>query len=251
MKVESMRWRCDLCVTCGLPLKDRCRNSDVRERCGLMVDVVTRVERGMMRRRERMNESRLTKQIYRANGRIQMQGSYHSIATSSLEYARLLIPSETEKQIESDRSDYEREVSRERSIKQRRNRSRINSVSSITSLRSMSLCSSYADLADLNLEGSDKFLVEKPVVINAEESSKGAVQGSVGMHYIKAATNWFGIILAVLLFTGTQALASFFDYFIAFWTSQEEKRQHHSAPNFTTTENSDDVFKSTPLLKHQ
>ncbi|GBP07367.1 hypothetical protein EVAR_71487_1, partial [Eumeta japonica] len=182
-------------------------------------------------------------------GRIQMQGSYHSIATSSLEYARLLIPSETEKQTDSDRPDYEREVSRERSIKQRRNRSRMNSVSSITSLRSMSLNSSYADLGDLNLEEPDKFLEEKPVLTNAEESSKGAVEGSVGMHYIKAATNWFGIILAVLLFTGTQALASFFDYFVAFWTSQEEKRQHHSVPNFTTTENSVDVFKSTPITE--
>ncbi|GBP06051.1 Alpha-tocopherol transfer protein-like [Eumeta japonica] len=29
----------------GVPLKDRCRNSDVRERCGLKEDVVTRVEK--------------------------------------------------------------------------------------------------------------------------------------------------------------------------------------------------------------
>ncbi|GBP70680.1 hypothetical protein EVAR_88855_1 [Eumeta japonica] len=55
---------------CGVSRKDRCRNSDVRERCGLKEDVVTRVERGMLRwfgHLERMNESRLTKQIYRAN----------------------------------------------------------------------------------------------------------------------------------------------------------------------------------------
>ncbi|GBP00841.1 hypothetical protein EVAR_69134_1 [Eumeta japonica] len=32
---------------CGVSLKDRCRNSDVRERCGLQEDVVTRVERDM------------------------------------------------------------------------------------------------------------------------------------------------------------------------------------------------------------
>ncbi|GBP20184.1 hypothetical protein EVAR_82057_1 [Eumeta japonica] len=49
MKVESMRWRCDLCVVCGVSLKDRCRNSDVWERCGLKEDVVTGVERGMIR----------------------------------------------------------------------------------------------------------------------------------------------------------------------------------------------------------
>ncbi|GBP04784.1 hypothetical protein EVAR_3717_1 [Eumeta japonica] len=54
----------------GEPLKDICRNSDVRQRCGLKEEVVTRVERGMLRwfgHLERMNESRLIKPIYRAN----------------------------------------------------------------------------------------------------------------------------------------------------------------------------------------
>ncbi|GBP39596.1 hypothetical protein EVAR_26679_1 [Eumeta japonica] len=46
------------------------RNSDVRERCGLKEDVVTRAERGMLRwfgHLERMDESGLTKQISRTN----------------------------------------------------------------------------------------------------------------------------------------------------------------------------------------
>ncbi|GBP15370.1 hypothetical protein EVAR_80548_1 [Eumeta japonica] len=49
---------------------DRFRNSDVRERCGLKEDVVTIVERGILRwfgHLEGMNEIRLKKQIYRAN----------------------------------------------------------------------------------------------------------------------------------------------------------------------------------------
>ncbi|GBP89818.1 hypothetical protein EVAR_66708_1 [Eumeta japonica] len=55
---------------CGVSRKDRCRNSDVRERRALKEDVVTRVERGMLRwfgHQVRMNESRLTKQICRTN----------------------------------------------------------------------------------------------------------------------------------------------------------------------------------------
>ncbi|GBP43316.1 hypothetical protein EVAR_31200_1 [Eumeta japonica] len=38
-----------LCGVCGVSRKDRCRNSDVRERCGLKKDVVTWVERAMLR----------------------------------------------------------------------------------------------------------------------------------------------------------------------------------------------------------
>ncbi|GBP26687.1 hypothetical protein EVAR_23458_1 [Eumeta japonica] len=55
---------------CGVSRKDRCRNSDVRERRDLKEEVVTRVKRGMSRRfghLDRMSESGLTKQIYRAN----------------------------------------------------------------------------------------------------------------------------------------------------------------------------------------
>ncbi|GBP34631.1 hypothetical protein EVAR_19022_1 [Eumeta japonica] len=49
---------------CGVSRKDRCRNSDVSERYGLV-----RAQRGMFRwfgHLERMNASRLTEQIYRA-----------------------------------------------------------------------------------------------------------------------------------------------------------------------------------------
>ncbi|GBP68862.1 Acetylcholine receptor subunit alpha-like 1 [Eumeta japonica] len=52
---------------CEVSRKNTCRNSDVRERCGLKEDVLTRVGRCMLRWSsylERMKESRLTKQIY-------------------------------------------------------------------------------------------------------------------------------------------------------------------------------------------
>ncbi|GBP46389.1 hypothetical protein EVAR_36369_1 [Eumeta japonica] len=47
---------------CRVPLKDRRRDSDVRERCGLKQDVVNKVEEGMLLwigQLERMNESTL------------------------------------------------------------------------------------------------------------------------------------------------------------------------------------------------
>ncbi|GBP39396.1 hypothetical protein EVAR_95848_1 [Eumeta japonica] len=58
---------------CGVFLKDRCKNNksnNVREQCALKENVVTRKEEGMLLwcgHLKRINESRLTKQICRAN----------------------------------------------------------------------------------------------------------------------------------------------------------------------------------------
>ena len=54
---------------------DKVRNSVIRERCGVEEDVVIRIEKGMLRwfgHIERMDERRLTKQIYEAsvNGQV-------------------------------------------------------------------------------------------------------------------------------------------------------------------------------------
>ncbi|GBP50227.1 hypothetical protein EVAR_88062_1 [Eumeta japonica] len=73
MKVKSMRWRCDIFIItmCGVVLKNRgCRNSGIREWCGLKEGVLTRVEKGKLLyfvHLRWMNEGRLTEQMYRAN----------------------------------------------------------------------------------------------------------------------------------------------------------------------------------------
>ncbi|GBP25796.1 hypothetical protein EVAR_94815_1 [Eumeta japonica] len=68
-RINAVEMR-SLRIMCGVPRKDSCKNSDVRERCGLKEDVMTRVEGGMLRcfgHPVRMNESKLTKQIYKSN----------------------------------------------------------------------------------------------------------------------------------------------------------------------------------------
>ncbi|GBP43284.1 hypothetical protein EVAR_31168_1 [Eumeta japonica] len=45
-RINAVEMR-SLCSMCGVSRKDRCRNSDVRERCSLKEDVVTRVERAL------------------------------------------------------------------------------------------------------------------------------------------------------------------------------------------------------------
>ncbi|GBO99585.1 hypothetical protein EVAR_730_1 [Eumeta japonica] len=52
-KNERMINAVEMCSMCGVSLKDRCRNSVVRERCGLKEDVVSRVEMGGTNQRPR------------------------------------------------------------------------------------------------------------------------------------------------------------------------------------------------------
>ncbi|KAI5642761.1 hypothetical protein NE865_05287 [Phthorimaea operculella] len=54
----------------GVKLSDRIRNSVIRERCGIKEDIVTGIEKEMLRwfgHVERMNERRLTKKVYMAS----------------------------------------------------------------------------------------------------------------------------------------------------------------------------------------
>ncbi|GBP33573.1 hypothetical protein EVAR_28729_1 [Eumeta japonica] len=71
MKVGSMQWRRDRCVVCVECLgKTDVEIVMLGERCGLKENVVTTVERNMLQwfgYLKSMNESRLTKRIYRAN----------------------------------------------------------------------------------------------------------------------------------------------------------------------------------------
>ncbi|CAG4960734.1 unnamed protein product [Parnassius apollo] len=69
-----------------LNLNDRVRNCVIRDKCGMQDDVVTRIKKGMLRwfgHVERMNEERVTKQIYMAdvNGRVGKGRSRKSFST--------------------------------------------------------------------------------------------------------------------------------------------------------------------------
>jgi hypothetical protein len=54
----------------GIKLSDKVRNEVIREKCGAKEDVVTKIENNMLRwfgHVERMDERRLTKEIYEAD----------------------------------------------------------------------------------------------------------------------------------------------------------------------------------------
>lgn len=106
-------------------------------------------------------------------------------------------------------------------------RSRKNSLSSSNTSRK----SSVGSLKDLDgLKSETETLVketDKPDIakqMNLELTSRGTVKGSIFMNYLKSGGNMFFIFVIFLLFAFTQALASVSDFFVSFWTRQEEQR---------------------------
>ena len=65
-KNESRIWAVEMRALrsmCGVSIVDRVRNEVIRERCGMKEDVVTRIDKGMLRwfgHVERMDETRMT-----------------------------------------------------------------------------------------------------------------------------------------------------------------------------------------------
>lgn len=69
-----------------------------------------------------------------------------------------------------------------------------------------------------------------------EASSKGQVKGSVSGTYFTSGANFVVLAIILVLFTLTQVLASGADYWVSFWTSQEELRTYYANLNNSETE---------------
>lgn len=122
------------------------------------------------------------------------------------------------------------------------------SFSRSTSRSSTSLSSDKDDTISTESEEEEEY--EKQA--NEEEMSKGKVKGNVTLNYLKTGGNSFKIAFAVFLFMLTQAIASVSDFWIGFWTQQEEKRRHQlellqmDAKNSTLIPTSNDTVTVSP-----
>lgn len=89
---------------------------------------------------------------------------------------------------------------------------------------------------------------------NVEESSKGKIKGNVGINYLRAGGSACKIIFVALLFLITQAIASMSDYFVGFWTHQEEMRKYYSSDSSLSDNNvtsSDDLSAENNLYDEE
>ena len=92
-----------------------------------------------------------------------------------------------------------------------------------SSSRSMSVNSDSDSEVSTNPQEKEEELHEKQT--NLEEMSKGKVKGNVTLNYLKSGGNLFKLSIAMFLFALTQVIASASDYWVGYWTQQEEKRR--------------------------
>lgn len=141
------------------------------------------------------------------DGRIEVQGSPHDLATSGVDFAELV--GEEEKPENEEVPD--RPMSRQMSRQVSRMSSRSRSISTSASVSSLNIS------ADGSLCEEDKNSQEGDEGFGMEASSKGKVKGSVALNYFASGANWFCLFVLGVSFVIVQLLASAADYWVSVW----------------------------------
>lgn len=71
---------------------------------------------------------------------------------------------------------------------------------------------------------------------DAEEQADGGVSLRVWRKYFRAGGTWFTLTLTAFIMIFSQVVVSCNDYFVNFWTQQEEIRSKGGYPLLTTSE---------------
>lgn len=170
------------------------------------------------------------------DGKVDFQGTPFELTKSGIDIAELLdVPEETKNLQETKES--------------MGTKNRTNSRSSMRShtTSKMSLHSHIEDVENEENELDDndrKKSVDAPIA-ELEKTSKGTVKGSPLANYMKAGAHSVFVFLLFLIFVATQVIASMADYWVAFWTSQEEMRGYYENLN---RNNTDALNNSTAVL---
>ncbi|KAG4077286.1 hypothetical protein HA402_009915 [Bradysia odoriphaga] len=155
------------------------------------------------------------------DGKVEIQGAPNDLSKSGIDFASLLTS-----------DDVITEGTDENSLTAR-SLSRTDSRSSIKS--------SKQSLSEKDSQSADESKVHGKSVEalqQMEASSKGQVKGSVSGTYFTSGANFFVLAVVFILFGLTQVLASGADYWVSFWTSQEELRTYYSNASNSEAESS-------------
>lgn len=151
------------------------------------------------------------------DGAIEAQGSFEELLGSHKDYA-LLLGLEESNSFSSD----------EKPEAERFGNGPINSL-----LRSISRVSTMNEYPDEKATGRDTDEVILPV--NVEASSKGKLKQSIYIEYFRSGGNLCVVFVIVILFLLAQTAASVADWWMAYWTTQEEIRTFYEGQNRSET----------------
>ncbi|GLV39331.1 uncharacterized protein CBL_20420 [Carabus blaptoides fortunei] len=160
------------------------------------------------------------------NGKVDVEGSYHALANSDDLYAQLL----TEEQ---EQPEDEKIIARN-AVKTMRQQSVRSKSSSITSTLSDSM-SSLGESQEKKLHDAKQEF--------EEQTSKGKVHGSLSLRYLLGGGNLCTVMFVIVMYLLAQTAASGADYWVSYWTKQEElqrlfsnneTRDEFSEPKFST-----------------
>lgn len=168
------------------------------------------------------------------NGRSVALGTHQEIIDTGIDFAKLLQEEE-----EEDSNDNKSEVSNtnesvQQQLSLRRSGSRERKKSNISSFTS-SLVSLHSQKSDGKEDQQQQ--PTSPLVDKLEASSKGVVEGSVYLHYLRASGSFILVFVVVFFFILTQIAASGTDYWIAYWTKIEDNRFYFGEQLNTSNEN--------------
>lgn len=151
------------------------------------------------------------------DGQIEVQGPPLEVFRSGIDFAKLLNAEDDLEEGQPEEGKFKRQTS-------------------VTSTRSRSRSQSSVSSEDDSTEAEEtkKGGEKEPAMVAMEATSKGTVKGSIFINYLKSGGNWAILFIMLCLFITTQFMASAFDYFIAFWTRQEELRDIQNLTQSTT-----------------
>ncbi|CRK98089.1 CLUMA_CG011457, isoform A [Clunio marinus] len=145
--------------------------------------------------------------VIMSDGKIERQGRAEDLANAGIDFMKIAEETEVEE-------------------------TRRRSLSRASSRSSESVSSSTAVMEEKPAE--KEFDKQR----NVEEMSKGKVKGNVMINYLKAGGNFCKIGFSMFLFGLTQTIASMSDFWVGYWTNQEEMRN----VMLTTTRKNNETF---------
>ncbi|CAH0558003.1 unnamed protein product [Brassicogethes aeneus] len=165
------------------------------------------------------------------NGRVDMEGSFDDLSKSDNLYGQLCKMEPEQTQVVDEKAE---------NMKMPRKMStRSANISLSSAISELSITDSI--LAEENVESDEEHEIKYKDL--QEESSKGKVEGSLFMRYMRAGSNLCLITFVFILFLMAQVFASGVDYFVSFWVNMEEAKNKTS---YNST--MDDDVTSEPLI---